>query len=277
MVGWSRKYIKDEALRVVMSFHPLLVGGNPFTTTSIYTLIAYLERKWGVWFAKGGTGAIVQALVDLFVVARRDARAAARRRRRSSSRAGASAACGWPAGARCRRAIVVSNGDAPATYKRLLPASARKKYTDAKIDRMRYSMSLFVSYFGTKKTYPDLAHHTILLGPRYRELLHDIFDKKLLAPDFSLYLHAPTRTDASLAPPGCENFYVLSPVPHLESGDDWSKRGAEYQEKLFAYLEDNAIPGLRENLVTSRLHHAATTSPTSWRRRRARRSPSSRC
>jgi len=113
-------------------------------------------------------------------------------------------------------------------------------------------MSLFVSYFGTKRQYPDLAHHTILLGPRYRELLDDIFDRKVLAPDFSLYLHAPTRTDPSLAPPGCENFYVLSPVPHLESGDDWSKRGPEYQETIFAYLEKSGIPELRANLVTSR-------------------------
>ncbi|HXU68150.1 MAG TPA: phytoene desaturase [Polyangia bacterium] len=249
--GLVCKYIKDDALRVVMSFHPLLVGGNPFTTTSIYTLIAYLERKWGVWFAKGGTGAIVQALVDLFVslggtmelgVAAEEILVEGRKV------TGVRLAGGRTLPAE----IVVSNGDAPATYKRLLPASARKKYTDEKIDRMRYSMSLFVSYFGTKRQYPDLAHHTILLGPRYRELLDDIFDRKVLAPDFSLYLHAPTRTDPSLAPPGCENFYVLSPVPHLESGDDWSKRGPEYQETIFAYLEKSGIPELRANLVTSR-------------------------
>jgi phytoene desaturase len=245
------KYIKDDALRVVMSFHPLLVGGNPFTTTSIYTLIAYLERKWGVWFAKGGTGAIVQALVDLFVAlgGALELGVAAEEILVESGRVSGVRLGG---GRTLPASIVVSNGDAPATYKRLLPASARKKYSDGKIDRMRYSMSLFVAYFGTKKTYPDLAHHTILLGPRYRDLLTDIFDRKVLASDFSLYLHAPTRTDPSLAPPGCENFYVLSPVPHLESGDDWSKRGAEYQETIFAHLEKNGIPGLRENLVTSR-------------------------
>jgi phytoene desaturase len=245
------KYIKDDALRVVMSFHPLLVGGNPFTTTSIYTLIAYLERKWGVWFAKGGTGAIVQALVDLFVSlgGTMELGVAAEEILVEGGRVTGVRLQG---GRTLPAAIVVSNGDAPATYKRLLPASVRKKYSDEKIDRMRYSMSLFVSYFGTKKQYPDLAHHTILLGPRYRELLHDIFDRKVLAPDFSLYLHAPTRTDPTLAPPGCENFYVLSPVPHLESGDDWSKRGAEYQETIFEHLEKNGIPGLRENLVTSR-------------------------
>jgi phytoene desaturase len=245
------KYIKDDALRVVMSFHPLLVGGNPFTTTSIYTLIAFLERKWGVWFAKGGTGAIVQALVELF------------------ESLGGALECNAEAeeilvenghvnGVRLRGGrtlpaeIVVSNADAPTTYKRLLPALARKKYTNEKIDRLQYSMSLFVSYFGTKKTYPELAHHTILLGPRYRELLDDIFDRKVLASDFSLYLHAPTRTDPSLAPPGCENFYVLSPVPHLQSGTDWSAEGQRYRDKLFQYLEETCIPGLRENLLTER-------------------------
>ena len=188
------KYIKDDALRVVMSFHPLLVGGNPFTTTSIYTLIAYLERKWGVWFAKGGTGAIVQALVDLFVSlgGALELGAAAEEILVENGRVTGVRLAG---GRTLPATIVVSNGDAPATYKRLLPASARRKHTDEKIDRMRYSMSLFVSYFGTKKQYPDMAHHTILLGPRYRELLDDIFDRKVLAPDFSLYLHAPTRTD----------------------------------------------------------------------------------
>jgi phytoene desaturase len=245
------KYVRDPALRVVLSFHPLLVGGNPFTTTSIYTLIAFLERKWGVWFARGGTGAIVAALVELFTSLG------------GTLELGAEAEeilvdGGRVAGVRLRGGrtlparLVVANGDAPSIYKRLLPASARRKYSDSKIDRMRYSMGLFVAYFGTKKTYPDLAHHTILLGPRYRELLDDIFEKKILAPDFSLYLHAPTRTDATLAPPGHENFYVLSPVPHLQSGTDWEKEGARYQERLFEYLENAGIPGLRANLVTAR-------------------------
>src|SRR6185369_14920651 len=124
--------------------------------------------------------------------------------------------------------------------------------TDARLHKKKYSMSLVVAYFGTKKTYPDLAHHTILLGPRHRELLDDIFDKKVLAPDFSLYLHAPTRTDPSLAPPGHENFYVLSPVPHLQSGTDWAQVGDAYRDKLYEYLETAGIPGLRANLVTTR-------------------------
>jgi phytoene desaturase len=246
------KYIKDPDLRVVMSFHPLLVGGNPFTTTSIYSLIAYLERKWGVWFAIGGTGAIVEALVNLF------------------RKLGGEIECGTEVerivvkngkvdGVQIRNGrlvparIVVSNGDAPWTYKHLIDPADRKKYTDGRLAKMRYSMSLVVAYFGTKKTYPEMAHHTILLGPRYRELLDDIFDKKILAPDFSLYLHAPTRTDPSLAPPGCENFYVLSPVPHLQSGTDWAVEGPRYRERLFEHLEKTCVPGLRENLVTEHM------------------------
>jgi phytoene desaturase len=245
------KFVKNEDLRVILSFHPLLVGGNPFTTTSIYALIAFLERKWGVWFAKGGTGAIVHSLIELFT-------SLGGVLETSTEAEEIVVAEGRVAGVRVKggrtlpAAIVVANADAPATYRRLVPAASRKKYTDSRIDRLQYSMSLFVSYFGTKKQYPDIAHHTILLGPRYRELLDDIFDKKVLAPDFSLYLHAPTRTDPSVAPPGCENFYVLSPVPHLQSGNDWAKEGDAYQEKLFDYLENTCIPGLRDNLITSR-------------------------
>jgi phytoene desaturase len=245
------KFVKNPDVRTVLSFHPLLVGGNPFTTTSIYSLIAFLERKWGVWFAKGGTGAIVQALADLFVSlggtleCNADVEQILVENGRANGvrlRGGRTIAC----------ELVACNADAPFVYKHLLDPSLRRKNTDARIEKMRYSMGLVVAYFGTRRTYPELAHHTILLGPRYRELLDDIFDKKILAPDFSLYLHAPTRTDASLAPPGCENFYVLSPVPHLDSGTDWSKEGPAYVDKLYHHLESTAIPGLRDNLVTSR-------------------------
>jgi phytoene desaturase len=246
------KYIKDDALRTVMSFHPLLVGGNPFTTTSIYALIAFLERKWGVWFAKGGTGALVDALAALFTSLGGTLALGAevseilvegRRARGVRLKDGAT----LPAD------LVVCNGDAPFVYQRLIDPAHRRKHTDARLAKMRYSMSLVVAYFGTNTTYPDLAHHTILLGPRYRELLDDIFDKKILAPDFSLYLHAPTRTDPGLAPPGCENFYVLSPVPHLGSGTNWPAVEEEYREKLFDYLEKTCIPGLRAHLVTVKM------------------------
>jgi phytoene desaturase len=246
------KFIKDPDLRIIMSFHPLLVGGNPFTTTSIYALIAFLERKWGVWFARGGTGAIVDALAALFTSLGGTLECSAEVEQILVEN-GRTTGVRLRGGRTLPASIVVSNGDAPFVYKHLLDASHRRKYTDERIARMRYSMGLVVAYFGTKRTYPELAHHTILLGPRYRELLDDIFDKKVLAPDFSLYLHAPTRTDPSLAPPGHENFYVLSPVPHLGSGTDWSAIQDEYREKLFAFLENTCIPGLRESLVTSRM------------------------
>jgi phytoene desaturase len=247
------KYLRDDALRVVMSFHPLLVGGNPFTTTSIYSLIAFLERKWGVWFAHGGTGAIVQALVDLFVSLGGVLECSSEVEQILVER-------GRAVGVRVRggrtvpASIVVANADAPFVYQRLLDPKVRRKNTDERLHKLRYSMSLVVAYFGTRRTYPELAHHTILLGPRYRELLDDIFDRKVLAPDFSLYLHAPTRTDPSLAPPGCENFYVLSPVPHLvEGGPDWSKEAGAYRDRLFESLEQTCLPGLRDHLVTERM------------------------
>jgi phytoene desaturase len=249
--GLVSKYIRDPDLRKVLSFHPLLVGGNPFTTTSIYALIAFLERKWGVWYARGGTGALVQALVELFTSLGGTLELGVEVEEIEVA-GGHVTGVRLGGGRTLPAAIVVANGDAPATYKRLLPPSLRKKHTDARIDRMRYSMSLFVAYFGTRRTYPELAHHTILLGPRHRELLDDIFDHKVLADDFSLYLHAPTRTDPSVAPPGHENLYVLAPVPHLDSGTDWERIGPAYRDKIYAYLEGVGLPGLRDQLVTSR-------------------------
>jgi phytoene desaturase len=137
----------------------------------------------------------------------------------------------------------------------MIPESKRKKYTNKKIERTKYSMSLFVSYFGTKKRYldSDLAHHNIILGERYRDLLEDIFNRKELADDFSLYLHMPTKTDPSLAPEGCEAFYVLSPVPHLDSGTDWTQKAEPYRDAILEFLEENYLPNLRENIVVE--HH----------------------
>jgi phytoene desaturase len=246
------KYVSDERVRTVLSFHPLLVGGNPFTTTSIYSLIAFLERKWGVWFAMGGTGAIVDALVELFTSMGGELELSTEVEE-ILVEGGLARGVRVKGGRTIPAELVVSNGDAPFVYKHLLPAAARRKNTDARVDRMKYSMGLVVVYFGTKRQYPELAHHTILLGPRYKELLTDIFDKKVLAPDFSLYLHAPTRTDPSVAPPGHENFYVLAPVPHLEGGIDWATEGPRFKERLYQYLEETCIPGLRENLVVDHM------------------------
>jgi phytoene desaturase len=149
--------------------------------------------------------------------------------------------------------VVVSNADSAWTYSRLLPAQHRRRWTDKRIEGARYSMSLFVWYFGTKVQYPDVAHHTILLGPRYKELLTDIFSRHVLADDFSLYLHRPTATDPNLAPPGCDGFYVLSPVPHLDADVDWSVRAEPYRRVIEAHLERTVLPGLSQQLATSRM------------------------
>jgi len=148
--------------------------------------------------------------------------------------------------------VVVSNADSAWTYRHLLPESARKRWTNRKVEKSRYSMGLFVWYFGVNRKYDDVLHHTIMMGPRYRELLHDIFTNKVLAEDFSLYLHRPTATDPSLAPEGCDTFYVLSPVPNLEGGQDWRREGERYRKAIERLLEDTVLPGLSKAIVTSR-------------------------
>jgi len=251
------RYIKHPDLRTVLSFHPLLVGGNPYQTTSIYALILYLERKWGVWFAMGGTGAIVKALVDLFTGLGGELRQSETVEEilvepgRKKPRVRGVRLRG---GAELPAALVVSNADVGFTYRYLLPESARKKYTNRRVESMRYSMGLFVAYFGTSKQYSDCAHHTILLGPRYRGLLDDIFNKQELAEDFSLYLHRPTATDPSLGPVGCETFYVLSPVPHLGAKNpvDWKTQAEPYRDRIYESLDKTVLPGMRSALVTSR-------------------------
>ena len=246
------RFVRDERLRVVLSFHPLLIGGNPFTTTSIYCLIAFLERRWGVHFAMGGTGSLVTGLVGLIEGQGGTVRCSAEVKQIVAEQ-GVASGVQLANGEVVRADIVVSNADSAWTYRHLLPDIKRKRWTDRRIDRARYSMSLFVWYFGTRRRYDDVAHHTILLGPRYRGLLEDIFERKVLAGDFSLYLHRPTATDPSLAPDGCDAFYVLSPVPHLQSGVDWSERAEPYRRQIEQRLSETILPGLANEVVTSRL------------------------
>ena len=251
--GLVSKHIQDERLRTVLSFHPLLVGGNPFSASSIYALIAFLERRWGVHFAMGGTGALVQGLVGLI-------RGQGGQVRLNSDVAEITVADGAATGVRLQDGtaipahVVVSNADASWTYRHLLSKGhKRRRWTDRRIKWSRHSMSLFVWYFGTNRRYDDVAHHTILLGPRYKELLRDIFKRHHLADDFSLYLHRPTATDDSMAPPGCDAFYVLSPVPHLDSGTDWAVVAEEYRAAIAKELERTILPGLQAATVTSRV------------------------
>ena len=250
LYGLVARYIKDDSLRQVFTFQPLLIGGNPFRAPGIYLLIHWLERQWGIHFAIGGTTAIVRGLTRLLeevgVELRLDAPV-----ERIETQQGRASGVLLADGTFLASEVVVANADPATVYTKLIDPAARRKHSDASIARKRYSMSLFVAYFGTNKTYPDLAHHSILLGPRYRELLTDIFDRKQLADDFSLYLHAPTRTDPDLAPPGAESFYVLSPVPNQRSGIDWSAEGPGYMDRILDALDAHHLPGLRDNLATS--------------------------
>jgi len=244
------QYIKDEFLRRCFSFHPLLVGGNPFDTTSIYAMIHYLEREWGVHYAMGGTGAIIEALTTLIE------EQGGRMHLNSEVEEiliqnGRAAGVRLKNGEQLKADAVVANSDVAFTYKNLINPKHRRKWTDKKIARTKYSMSLFVIYFGTKKRYTDsgLAHHNIILGERYKGLLQDIFHDKKLADDFSLYLHMPTITDPSMAPEGHEAFYVLSPVPHLDSSTDWKTQAKPYRDAIMNFLEENYLPELQENIV----------------------------
>lgn len=248
------RYLRDDRLRQVFSFHPLLIGGNPFRTTSIYTLIQHLEQEWGIWFAKGGMGAVVNALVRLFGELGGTLRLSTEVEEIEVAPAsGRATGVRLEGGAVLAADAVVSNADVGHTYLRMLAPRWRRRNTDRRMERMRWSMSLFVLYFGTDRKYDDLAHHEILMGPRYRELLEDIFQRKRLAEDFSLYLHRPTATDPSLAPPGHDAFYVLSPVPHLGGSTDWRTAAKPYRDRIVQYLESRYMPGLSRHIVTERM------------------------
>lgn len=245
--GLVSRYIEDPRLRQVLTFEPLLVGGNPFRVPAIYALIHHLERKWGVEFARGGTGAIVDAFLRLLGEIGVEVRLGAPVTEIEVER-GRATAVRLGSGERLACAMVVANADPAFVYTRMVAARHRRWNRDALMRRKKLSMSLFVGYFGARRTWPGLAHHTIILGPRYRELLEDIFERKVLADDFSLYLHAPTRSDPSMAPPGHEAFYVLSPVPNNESGIDWDARGRRYFDTILDFLDQGHLPGLRDSL-----------------------------
>lgn len=248
--GYVGSYLQDDFLRRCFSFHPLLIGGNPLNSPSLYVLIHYLEREWGIHFAMGGTGAIVQAferlLGELGVDVRVNAPVA------EILVAGQKVTGVRLADGTIHEAdAVVSNADVAWTYLNLIPKQYRRKNSDGWVKRKKYSNSLFVIYFGTKRRYTDtgLAHHNIILSKRYKGLLRDIFAAEELPEDFSLYLHMPTITDPSLAPPGCETFYVLSPVPHLAAPIDWTTQAQPYRDAIMRFLEENYLPDLQANIV----------------------------
>lgn len=251
--GIVSRYIKDPQLREAFSFHTLLVGGNPFNTSSVYALIHALEKKGGVWFPRGGTNALIRGLLKLFtdLGGKSIIGTGVTAIEATNNVTGVTLADG-----RVLKAdAVASNGDVVHTYKDLLGAHPRGRKMAKAMMRKSFSPSLFVVYFGLKGTYPDIKHHSIIFGPRYRELLKDIYSTGIVADDFSLYLHHPTASDPAMAPEGCSTFYVLSPVPHLgKFAGDWDKVGPVYADRILDYLEERGIvPDLKANLVTKRM------------------------
>lgn len=263
LFSFVKRYFKSPKLQQVFSFEPLLIGGNPLKVPAIYAMVHFVEKSWGIHFAMGGTGALVQALVRKFEelggticynseVARINV--SGKDGREPRSRFAERIACGVTLadGTRFNADLVASNADYAKTYMKLIDSKYRFYQQDARVKLAQPSMSLVVIYFGFRsdELNLDLRHHNIILGPRYEELLRDIFDRKVLAEDFSQYLHIPSLTDPSLAPPGHHAAYTLVPVPHNGSSLDWSKLGEPFVEKVLGFLEEKGyIPGLRERLV----------------------------
>lgn len=241
-------HLKDTRLRQAFSIQPLLVGGNPFDTTSIYSLIHYLERRWGVHFAMGGTGAIVDALERLMHDVGIDIRLSTTVERIDVKDQRVQGVI-LEGGGYLDADIVVSNADPTHLYKTMVPRDEQTRAAKIKAVRSDLSMGLFVLYFGTTRSYPDVAHHTIWLGQRYRSLLDDIFKRKVLADDFSLYIHRPTATDPSFAPEGCDSFYVLAPVPNLEAKIDWDVEAPKLRNRIVDALDRSLLPGLQNSIV----------------------------
>ena len=239
--------LKNEFLRKAFSIHPLLVGGNPFTTTSIYALIHYLERKWGVFFCMGGTGKIVQELERLMIendITVKKNTDITKIKVKSNRATGVITSTGDEIDAD----VVICNADPPTVYKEMLDPQFSKKALIKPEKFTKYSMGLYVLFFGSKKQYPSVAHHTIWMAERYKELLDDIFDKRILTKDFSLYLHRPTATDDTFAPTGKDSFYVLCPVPNLKADIDWEKEGPRLRDKIVNALSETIMPDLEKNI-----------------------------
>ncbi len=241
------RYFQDPRHRFTFSFHPLFIGGNPFRAPSVYLMIPYLEKVGGVWFSKGGMYSMAQAfarvLEELGGEIQTDAEV-------EEIVVKHGRATGVIANQKFYAAeAVVSNADWAHTHLKLLKTEHRRKWSDRKVERLDYAMSAFLLYLGVRRQYPQLMHHTLILSERYKELVKDIFDRKILPEDFSMYLHAPTRTDATLAPPGCESLCVLIPVPNLAGDIDWNLAAKPFAERILKFLEEDfGLQNLRQEL-----------------------------
>ena len=244
--GMVSRFIKDDRLRRAFSIQPLLVGGNPFDTTAIYGMINHLERTHGIWFPKGGTGALVDALemlmreegIQLSLNTTID---------RIQVENGRATGVVLQTGRVLDADVVVSNMDPVHVYRHMLPTDLASPVARLRSKHGRLSMGLYVLFFGARRTWPQVAHHTVWFGERYKSLLRDIFHKKVLAEDFSLYVHRPTATDPSFAPEGCDSFYVLCPVPNLAGGQDWSVEGPKLRDRIVKALDASMMPGLSDH------------------------------
>jgi phytoene desaturase len=242
-------YLRNPKLRQAFSVQPLLVGGNPFDTTSIYSLIHFLERRWGIHFAMGGTGALVEAfrlfMEELGIEIKLSTTV-------NKILVKNNRACGVELqnGDRIDAELVVANVDPKYLYSHMLDSSHQTWSAKKKTQHHALSMGLFVLFFGTDKEYPAIAHHTIWLGRRYRELLNEIFSERALPEDFSLYLHKPTATDPSFAPEGCESFYVLAPVPNLNAHINWETHGPLLRQRIIETLSEHLLPNVEQHIVT---------------------------
>ena len=242
-------FVKNEKLRRMLSMHPLLVGGNPFTTTSIYGLILYLEKKWGIHYSMGGTGNIIKGLeqlmneVEIKIIKGREVT-------KIISKGSKINGVQLDNGTKFETNNIICNADPPAVYEKMFNRNTSNSFMfNWKKKRMEYSMGLFVYYFGTKISYENIEHHTIKFGNKYKEHLDDIFDNKKLNNDISYYLHRPSATDKSMAPIGQDCFYVLVPVPNNQSKIDWSVEGEKMKNLVIDKMEKDLMPNLKENIV----------------------------
>ena len=248
--GLVSNYVSNEKLRRVFSMHPLLVGGNPFTTTSIYTLILFLEKKWGIHYSMGGTGSVVKALEKLLNEEGVEIKKGSEVTEILTNNKNVK-------GVKINNSMIIDcdyivcNSDPPNVYENLIKSQNNYNFLfKQKIKRMDYSMGLFVYYFGSKKQYPNVAHHTIYFGESYKEHLNKIFEKKILSDDISYYLHRPSATDPNMAPNGQDAFYVLVPVPNNLSNISWSKEGEKFKNLVLDKMDKSVLPGIKENVVS---------------------------
>ena len=241
-------YISDNKLRKIFSMHPLLVGGNPFTTTSIYTLILFLEKKWGIHYSLGGTGNLVKAFEKLMKEEKIEIikNSTVTELTNLNNQIVSVTVNNKDV---LKADYIICNSDPPNVYKNLIKPNNYGFLFNKKIERMNYSMGLFVYYFGSKKQYNDVAHHTICFGKSYKDHLNKIFEKKELSEDISYYLHRPTATDPSMAPPGQDCFYVLVPVPNNLSNINWHKEGEKFKQLIINKMSEQILPNLRENIT----------------------------